>query len=97
MDHLRSADTVDLRIRNKHNALQRCYTAFENHQIKQSSYSPEEGFKLSFYTYAFDKEEILRQLMYLGPNVSLDGPPALQEELRERLRNALAHYAEPET
>jgi len=97
MDHLRSADTVDLRIRNKHNALQRCYTAFENHQIKQSSYSPEEGFKLSFYTYEFDKEEILRQLMYLGPNVSLDGPASLQEELRKRLRNALAHYAEQET
>lgn len=97
MDCLRVAETVDLRIRNKHNALQRCYTAFENHQIKQSSYSPEEGFKLSFYTYKFDKEEILRQLMYLGPNVSLEGPPALRQELRGRLRDALAHYATPET
>lgn len=89
MEKLRMEQEVVLRVRDRHNALQRCFTAFENQQITESSYSPEEGYTLKFRPYSFDIQEILRQLMYLGPNVHLEAPESLRQALRVRLKKAL--------
>jgi len=88
MEKLRMENHVILRIRDAHNALQRCFTAFENQEIVASSYSPETGYTLEFHAFRFDEEEILRQLMYLGPNVRLEAPEELREKLQDRLEKA---------
>ena len=89
MEKLRMEENVVLRIRDTHNALQRCFTAFENQEIIQSHYAPETGYTLEFRAYRFDEDEILRQLMQLGHNVSLEGPDALRCMLQDRLDAAL--------
>ena len=83
---------VVLHIRDSHNALQRCFTLFENQEISGSNYSAETGYILKMHAFRFDREEFLRQLMYLGPNVRLVEPMDLREELRQRLEQAQKHY-----
>ncbi len=97
MENLRMKEPVVLRIRDEHNALLRCFTAFENQEISGSGYSPEEGYTLTFRGFRFDEQEILRQLMYLGPNVRLEGPKELREELGKRLVRAQRYNCDPET
>jgi predicted DNA-binding transcriptional regulator YafY len=88
MENLRMKEPVILHIRDSHNALQRCFIIFENQEITGSDYSPETGYVLKMHAYRFDREEILRQLMYLGPNVRLAEPADLREELQQRLKQA---------
>lgn len=92
MERLRMEKPVVLHIRDSHNALQRCFTLFENQEISGSNYSAETGYILKMHAFRFDREEFLRQLMYLGPNVRLVEPMDLREELRQRLEQALKHY-----
>lgn len=89
LEKLRSHEEVVLRVRDEHNALQRCYTAFENQPISDSRFSSEEGYILKFRPYRFDEQEVLRQLMYLGPKVRLEGPESMRQTLKERLIDAL--------
>lgn len=88
MEKLRMKEPVILHIRDSHNALQRCFIIFENQEITGSDYAPETGYVLKMRAFRFDREEILRQLMYLGPNVRLAEPADLREELRQRLKQA---------
>ena len=97
METLRMKKPVELHIRDEHNALQRCFTVFENQEVIGSSYSPETGYVLQLHAFAFDREEILRQLMYLGPNVHLEGPEDLRENLRSRLKNAQRYNSIPKS
>lgn len=93
MDQLRMEKPVELHIRDEHNALQRCFAVFENQEILSSDYSPEAGYILRLNAFRFDREEILRQLMYLGPNVHLEAPEDLRNELRGRLNQAQSYYS----
>lgn len=88
MEMLRMIQPVELHIRDAHNALQRCFTIFENQEIIGSSYSPETGYVLRLNAFRFDWEEILRQLLYLGPNVRLEAPQNMKEDLRKRIIQA---------
>lgn len=88
MEMLRMKQPVELHIRDAHNALQRCFTVFENQEILGSSYSLETGYVLRLNAFQFDREEILRQLLYLGPNVRLEAPQDMKENLRERIIQA---------
>jgi predicted DNA-binding transcriptional regulator YafY len=88
MEKLRMKEPVILHIRDSHNALQRCFIIFENQEITGSDYSSETGYVLKMNAFRFDREEILRQLMYLGPNVRLAEPADLREELQQRLKQA---------
>ena len=45
---------------------------------------------VSFSWFEYDKEEIVKKLMYLGDAVILLGPPEIRNRLAERLRKALA-------
>ena len=92
MEKLRMEEPVELRIRDRHNALQRCFTVFENQEIASSSHDPQNGYTLKLRAFRFDREEILRQLLYLGPNVQLQGPQELREELRQRIVRAKNYY-----
>lgn len=91
MEKLRMKEPVILHIQDSHNALQRCFIIFENQEITGSDYSSETGYVLKMNAFRFDREEILRQLMYLGPNVRLVEPADLREELRQRLEQAIAN------
>ena len=44
---------------------------------------------MSFRFYQFDRWEILKKLLYLGPAVRLLAPEDLREDLRKLLKNAL--------
>lgn len=88
LEMLRMRTPVELHIRDVNNALQRCFTVFENQEIIGSSYSPETGYVLQLHAFRFDREEILRQLMYLGPNVRLEGPQDMKDEYRQRIIQA---------
>lgn len=88
MEMLRMKQPVELHIRDAHNALQRCFTVFENQEILSSSYSLETGYVLRLNAFRFDREEILRQLLYLGPNVRLEAPQDMKEDLRARIIQA---------
>jgi len=92
MEKLRMKQPVELHIRDSHNALQRCFTVFENQEMIGSSYSPEAGYVLLLNAFRFDREEILRQLLYLGPNVRLEAPQDMKKELRARIIQAKAHF-----
>lgn len=80
---------VELRVENVHNALQRCFLAFENQEFIHTQALSDSVFLLRFRFYRFDTEEILRKLLQLGPAVTLLQPPALKQELRHRLKLAL--------
>ncbi len=92
MDGLRRKEPVELRITDSHNALQRCFLAFENQEIRESRRIEEDGqvyYYLSFDWFQFDEEEILRRLLHLGPNVALLGPATLRARLIRQVEDAL--------
>lgn len=91
MDRLRMDEPVTLRLTDRHNALQRCFLAFENQEIRSSCRIVEGGqvhYLLTFDAYRFDEEEILRRLMHLGDNVALLSPGTLRLKLIDQVEDA---------
>lgn len=98
MGQLREKEPVVLRITDGHNALQRCFLAFENQQIRESRRVVEDDqvyYRLTFDWFRFDEAEILRRLMHLGPCVALIGPELLREKLVKQVEQAMALNREP--
>lgn len=96
MDTLRMPEPVVIRVKDERNALQRCFLAFENQEIFDSSRIGPGEYRLCFHAYRFDEEEILRQLMQLGSNVALEAPTDLKERLRQRVKESLECNQEKE-
>lgn len=98
MDQLRMSEPVVLRITDQHNALQRCFLTFEKQEIRSSKRIVEQDrvhYQLTFDWFKFDETEILRQLMHLGPSVTLVGPETLRQKLRVRVEKAMELNREP--
>lgn len=89
MDRLMEPDPVVLRIRRTRGALERCFLVFENQMFEETSQESEDCYRMSFRYYRFDRTEILRRLLYLGPAVTLLGPESLRAELAKLLDAAL--------
>lgn len=97
MAALRAPEPVVLRVTDNKNALKRCCLAFENQEFSSCQYIKSTGqifYRLTFQWYRFDQAEILRQLMYLGPNVTLLEPMGLRQMLLDRVQSALARFDE---
>ena len=89
MERLLEPEPVVLRVRKTKGALERCFLVFENQLFLETEQLSPDAFRLSFQFYRFDRGEILRRLLYLGPAVELLSPQSLREELLELVEQAL--------
>ena len=93
---LKEPEPVVLRVNNARRSLERCFLQFETQEILYSKNLGNGVFELCFTYYKFDRVEILRKLMQLGPAVTLMSPQPLREELGVLLRQALEKTREEE-
>ena len=89
MERLLEPEPVVLRVRKTKGALERCFLVFENQLFLETEQLSPDAFRLSFQFYRFDRGEILRRLLYLGPAVELLSPQSLREELLALVEQAL--------
>ena len=79
-----------LHIIDRKNALERCFLLFES-MLDMTAYQlGGEEYELHFRFFRWDRNIIVRNLLYLGENVTLKSPASLIEDLRTELRRALA-------
>lgn len=89
MERLLEPEPVVLQVRKTKGALERCFLVFESQLFLETEQLSADAFRLSFQFYRFDRGEILRRLLYLGPAVELLSPQSLREELLELVEQAL--------
>ena len=89
MDRLLEPEPVVLEVRRTRGTLERCFLVLENQLFERTRQVSEDCFYVSFRYYRFDRSEILRRLLYLGPGVRLISPPDLREALVALLDQAL--------
>ena len=89
MERLLEPEPVVLRVRKTKGALEWCFLVFENQLFLETEQLSPDAFRLSFQFYRFDRGEILRRLLYLGPAVELLSPQSLRDELLELVEQAL--------
>lgn len=89
MESLMEPEPVVLEVTRDRGALERCFLVFENQLFEQTRQTGGDRFRLSFRFYRFDRGEILRRLLYLGPGVRLVSPPDLRRELADLIRRGL--------
>lgn len=77
MDRLLEPEPVVLEVRRTRGTLERCFLVLENQLFERTRQVSEDCFYVSFRYYRFDRSEILRRLLYLGPGVRLISPPDL--------------------
>lgn len=90
MEPLLASEPVVLQVEDVNNVLERCFLVFENQLFEETEQIPGAGCRIAFRYYRFDEEEILRRLLYMGPDVTLVGPQSMREKLARRLEQALA-------
>ena len=89
MERLLEPEPVVLEVSRTRGALERCFLVFENQLFEQTSQETDDCFRLCFRYYRFDRSEILRRLLYLGPAVRLVSPASLRRELAALTKQAL--------
>lgn len=89
MERLLEPEPVVLQVRKTKGALERCFLVFENQRFLETEQLSPEAVRLAFQFYRFDRGEILRRLLYLGPAVELLAPQSLREELLALVEQAL--------
>lgn len=90
MEPLLAPEPVVLQVKDVNNVLERCFLVFENQLFEETEQIPGTGCRVAFRYYRFDEEEILRRLLYMGPDVTLVEPQSMREKLEQRLEQALA-------
>ena len=89
MDALLEPEPLALEVHDVLGALERCFLVFENQLFEETRCIAPDRYRLSFRYYRFDRMEILRRLLYLGPPVRLVGPASMREALGALLDKAL--------
>lgn len=89
MERLLEPEPVVLEVERTRGALERCFLVFENQLFEKTRQLSRNRFRLSFRWYRFDRQEILRRLLYLGPAVTLVSPAPLQRDLAKLVEQAL--------
>jgi len=89
MDELLDPEPVIIRVKNERGALERCFLLFESHLFEDTRQLSKDFFELRFRFYRFDRTEILKKLLYMGPQVTLCAPSSLQGELLDFVHTAL--------
>lgn len=82
-------EPVVLHIRNVKNGLERCFLTFEN-MLDMSAYKLDDiEYELSFRYFRWDRNVIVRKLLYLGECVTLISPADIRNDLIEMLHDAI--------
>jgi len=89
METLLLHEPVVLRVADVHNVLERSFLVLENQLFTQTVLEPDGSCRVEFRCYRFDEDEILRRLLYLGPDVTLVGPEHMKQKLLALLEQAL--------
>lgn len=89
MDRLMEPEPVVLEVTRTRGTLERCFLVFENQLFVRTRQVSQDRFRLSFQYYRFDRREILRRLLYLGPGVRLVSPDGMRRELAELISRGL--------
>lgn len=89
MERLLEPEPVVLEVERTRGALERCFLVFENQLFERTQQLTQDRFRLSFRWYRFDRQEILRRLLYLGPGVRLVSPVSLRQDLTRLVEQAL--------
>lgn len=82
-------EPVVLRIQNIKNGLERCFFTFENMLDISACKLSDIEYELSFRYFRWDRNIIVRKLLYLGECVTLISPADIRNDLIEALQNAL--------
>ena len=91
MEQLLAPEPVVLKMKDVHNVTERCFLVLENQMFEETVLEADGSCRINFRYYRFDEEEILRKLLYLGPDVTLVGPEIMREKLRAMVEQALDH------
>ena len=89
MERLLEPEPVVLEVERTRGALERCFLVFENQLFERTQQLTQDRFRLSFRWYRFDRQEILRRLLYLGPGVRLVSPVSLRQDRTRLVEQAL--------
>lgn len=87
----RAVEPITIEIKNDKNGYDRCSYKFAS--FDKICYENENGnLIMNIYYYRFQKDEILRNLMFLGPTVKIIAPSNIQEEYIMNLKLAYDKY-----
>lgn len=79
-----------LHIKNQNNAFERCYMLFEDMPDMSSKRIDSDKAELKFRFFDWDKELIVKKLLYLGKYVTLVEPKEIVNEVISRLKNSMS-------
>ena len=85
-------EPVVLRVQDAKNALERCFLVLEQKQFEDSKLFSDGSVTIRFRYYRYEEQEILRQLLFLGPNVQLLAPKSLRVALLKQVDQALLWF-----
>ena len=85
-------EPIVLHVQDTRNTLERCFLVMERQQFLESRLHEDGSCTLRFRYYRYEESDILRQLLYLGPGVTLVSPASLRQALLERVERALENF-----
>lgn len=74
------------------NAMDRCFLVLERKEFESSQLHSDGSATVSFRYYRYEENELLRQLLYLGPGIQLLAPQSLRTALLELVNQALERF-----
>ena len=83
-------DRVQLIVRDERNAIERTFLMLGQNPELTARRKEDGSVEVAFSWFEYDREEIVKKLMYLGDAVTVLGPSEICGRLAERLRKALA-------
>lgn len=83
---LLAKEPVELRINNVRNVLERCFILFEHSYGLTGESLGGSRYVMRFRYFTFDKNDIVKKLLYLGEHVVATAPEAIREGVAECLR-----------
>ena len=74
------------------NAMERCFLVLERQEFESTQLNPDGGATVRFRYYRYEENELLRQLLYLGPNIQVLAPHSLRTALLDLVNQALEQF-----
>lgn len=91
LTEIRVKEPITIEITNDKNGYDRCCYKFAS--FDRVCYENKNGdLTMNIYYYRFQKDEILRNIMFLGPSIKIISPDAIKKEYITLLQNALKKY-----
>lgn len=84
-------EPVVLQIKSGKNAVERCFMIFEDMQEISAYKISEEEYELHFKYFKWDRNIVVRKMLYLGENVIMKSPEPLKQEVVAEIKKAIAN------